>query len=332
MKAAVIGVSLMALMVPQAYAEQGTKPTKPMAGPAEPMIAQASPSSTQEQRKFQVFFDWDKATLTPQAKDIIAKAADEFKRSGSARLVATGHTDTSGSASYNMGLSIRRAEAVKAELVRLGVPAGVITTIGRGQQDLLVPTADGVREAQNRRVSIEYQVPVAAKPAPTPPPPVAAAPPPPAPPPPLKWSATVGPWVGWNLRERDPGDPSKKSTLVGPEVRVGYNITPEWMLYLDGVAFNTIKTSEDDGWGGRGAFGVSHVWDLGSFHPFIGPKVGYYVGKGVQDGVFAGPEVGVNVDIAENMYLYARAAYDSVFRNDFGQGVVNGGLGVGLRF
>ena len=56
-----------------------------------------------------------------------------------------------------MRLSVRRADAVKAELVRLGVPAANITTIGRGQEDLLVPTKDGVREPQNRRVEIQLR-------------------------------------------------------------------------------------------------------------------------------------------------------------------------------
>jgi outer membrane protein OmpA-like peptidoglycan-associated protein len=53
-----------------------------------------------------------------------------------------------------MALSLRRANAVKNALVREGVPAAAITVIGRGEQGLLVPTADGVREPQNRRVEI----------------------------------------------------------------------------------------------------------------------------------------------------------------------------------
>jgi outer membrane protein OmpA-like peptidoglycan-associated protein len=41
---------------------------------------------------------------------------------------------------------------VASELIRQGVPATDIVTIGRGEEDLLVPTADGVREPRNRRV------------------------------------------------------------------------------------------------------------------------------------------------------------------------------------
>ncbi|SKA31105.1 OmpA family protein, partial [Enhydrobacter aerosaccus] len=63
----------------------------------------------------------------------------------------------SGPESYNMALSLRRANAVKDALVRNGVPATAISVVGKGEQGLLVPTADGVREPQNRRVVIEIQ-------------------------------------------------------------------------------------------------------------------------------------------------------------------------------
>ena len=66
-------------------------------------------------------------------------------------------TDTSGPADYNLRLSVRRAEAVKAVLVDAGIPAENITTIGRGQEDLLVPTPDDVREPQNRRAQIQFE-------------------------------------------------------------------------------------------------------------------------------------------------------------------------------
>ena len=80
-----------------------------------------------------------------------------FKSKGNARITATGHTDTSGPESYNMALSLRRANAVKDALVREGVPAQAISVIGRGEQGLLVQTGDGVREPQNRRVEIVVQ-------------------------------------------------------------------------------------------------------------------------------------------------------------------------------
>src|SRR4029453_8035356 len=72
---------------------------------------------------FMVFFDWDRSNLSQQALATIKQAADAFKQKGSARITATGHTDTSGPEAYNMALSLRRANAVKDALVRDGVPA-----------------------------------------------------------------------------------------------------------------------------------------------------------------------------------------------------------------
>ncbi|GEP58630.1 OmpA family protein [Reyranella soli] len=106
---------------------------------------------------FMVFFDWDRSNLSQQALNTIRQAAAAFKSKGNARITATGHTDTSGPEAYNMALSLRRANAVKDALVREGVPAQAITVIGRGEAGLLVQTADGVREPQNRRVEIVIQ-------------------------------------------------------------------------------------------------------------------------------------------------------------------------------
>jgi hypothetical protein len=103
---------------------------------------------------FMVFFDWDRSNLSQQAIQTIGQAAAAFKTRGSARITATGHTDTSGPESYNMALSLRRANSVKNELVRQGVPADAIAVIGRGESNPLVATGDGVREPQNRRVEI----------------------------------------------------------------------------------------------------------------------------------------------------------------------------------
>jgi hypothetical protein len=103
---------------------------------------------------FMVFFDWDRANLSQQAVQTVGQAAAAFKARGSARITATGHTDTSGPDSYNMALSLRRANSVKNELVRDGVPPDVVQVVGRGESNPLVATGDGVREPQNRRVEI----------------------------------------------------------------------------------------------------------------------------------------------------------------------------------
>jgi len=117
---------------------------------------QQPPPQTQPARatSFMVFFDWDRSNLSAQAQSTIAQAATAFKQTGAARVTATGHADRSGPENYNMALSLRRANAVKDELVRDGVPVGAIQVIGKGESQPLVPTADGVREPQNRRVEI----------------------------------------------------------------------------------------------------------------------------------------------------------------------------------
>ncbi|MFO1081177.1 MAG: OmpA family protein [Reyranellaceae bacterium] len=119
--------------------------------PPPPAPATVAPPS------FMVFFDWDRSNLSQQALATIQQAANAFKTKGNARITATGHTDTSGPEAYNMALSLRRANAVKDALVRDGVPAQAISVIGMGEKGLLVPTGDGVREPQNRRVEIVIQ-------------------------------------------------------------------------------------------------------------------------------------------------------------------------------
>jgi OmpA-OmpF porin, OOP family len=125
----------------------GVAPPPPPPAPA-PVPAQAPA------RSYLVFFDWDKATLTDRARQIIREAADNSTRVQYTRIEVNGYTDTSGTPKYNMGLSIRRANAVKAELINDGVPANAITAQGFGDTHLLVPTGPGVREPQNRRVEI----------------------------------------------------------------------------------------------------------------------------------------------------------------------------------
>ena len=105
-------------------------------------------------RTFLVFFDWNRDNLTDRARQIVAEAAQARTQQQVTRIEVNGYTDTSGSAQYNMGLSVRRANAVAAELVRLGVPRQEIVARGFGETNLLVPTPDNTREPQNRRVEI----------------------------------------------------------------------------------------------------------------------------------------------------------------------------------
>ncbi len=126
-------------------------PPPPAAAPPPPAPAPAVPKT------YLVFFDFDKSDITPEASRIIKQAADDAKRGNVRLIVATGHADRSGPTAYNQRLSERRATAVKTALVREGVAEGTIQTAGRGENENLVPTADGVREPRNRRVEIVFR-------------------------------------------------------------------------------------------------------------------------------------------------------------------------------
>ncbi len=129
------------------YAFSVAPPSVPAAAPA----AAPAPAPT---RSYLVFFDWDRADLTDRARQIIREAAENSTRVQYTRIDINGYTDTSGSPEYNQRLSVRRAQSVSAELVRNGVPREAISVQGFGETHLLVPTGQGVREPQNRRVEI----------------------------------------------------------------------------------------------------------------------------------------------------------------------------------
>jgi outer membrane protein OmpA-like peptidoglycan-associated protein len=136
-------------------AEVAALPPLPAPPPAPAPLIVAEPPPPPVVRQFVVFFDFDRSNLTPEALQVVGAAVMTAKGSGMAKIVVTGHTDTVGSQRYNQALSERRANSVKTELVRLGLNAGDVETIGRGFSEPLVPTGPGVREPQNRRAAID---------------------------------------------------------------------------------------------------------------------------------------------------------------------------------
>ncbi|WP_188053845.1 OmpA family protein [Sphingosinithalassobacter sp. CS137] len=103
-----------------------------------------------------VFFEWDRSDITPEAGTILNNAINNYRDCGNAQVMLAGHADRSGPASYNVGLSQRRANSVRDYMTSRGIPAGAISTEAFGESRPRVATADGVRELQNRRVEITY--------------------------------------------------------------------------------------------------------------------------------------------------------------------------------
>lgn len=122
----------------------------------EPAPAPAPPEPAPIARTYLVFFDWDAATITPEAEAILRSAAENAKKGNVTRIQATGHADRSGTQTYNLRLSERRAKAVQKVLNNLGIATDEIATDWKGELEPLVPTDDGVREPQNRRVEILF--------------------------------------------------------------------------------------------------------------------------------------------------------------------------------
>ena len=122
MRKLLLTASLLALASAGALAQapQGVVPTA------------AVPQRT-EPGRYWVFFAWNRAELPPDGRKVVEEAAQSFLRTGSARISLVGSADRTGSPAYNEKLSARRADAVRAELVRLGVPADAIAIRAEGE-------------------------------------------------------------------------------------------------------------------------------------------------------------------------------------------------------
>lgn len=128
------------------------KPVEPDAE-MEPAIAALPP----EPYRARLYFIFDTSTFTAESEIAAQKIFDEIKTRQIAEAIVIGHTDTMGSEQYNIGLSERRAERVRQELIRRGISENIITTKGMGESELLIETADEVAEARNRRVEIDVR-------------------------------------------------------------------------------------------------------------------------------------------------------------------------------
>lgn len=106
---------------------------------------------------FVLYFVTGTDELTETSKAELQKVLAAMRERPQPDVLVTGHTDTVGDAAANDRLSAQRAERVKRSLVEIGIGADRISTAGRGERELLIPTADNVEEPGNRRVEISVR-------------------------------------------------------------------------------------------------------------------------------------------------------------------------------
>lgn len=122
----------------------------------EPVPAAAPPPQPTFADSYVVYFPFDSSELSATAMTTLGEVVEALQ-SLNAGASIIGHTDTSGPPAYNQALSERRANAVTDILLDAGIRPAVVTTEGRGEEDLAVPTEDGVREERNRRAVINIR-------------------------------------------------------------------------------------------------------------------------------------------------------------------------------
>lgn len=108
-------------------------------------------------RSFTVQFEANGSRLAPSAEPVITAMRAALAALPAAEVVITGHTDRVGTLDANDRLSLVRAETVREILVAAGLARAGITVVGRGEREPVVPTADEVAEARNRRVEIKIR-------------------------------------------------------------------------------------------------------------------------------------------------------------------------------
>ena len=148
--------------LPAAAPSPAPAETPVVTAPAAPAAASAAPSAEKVTFEADAFFDFDKSVLKPEGKARLADLVSKLQGTDIEVVVATGHTDSIGTDAYNMKLSLRRANAVKAFLVSKGIPADRVFTEGKGESQ---PVTKGCNQKSrkalidclqpDRRVEIE---------------------------------------------------------------------------------------------------------------------------------------------------------------------------------
>lgn len=266
----------------------------------------------QAQQTHVVFFALGSSRLDAAAQAVLDRAAAEHAATGSTAVSIVGHTDTTGSATFNERLSQRRAEAVAAALADRGVPMASMTTAWRGQNDLAVQTGDNVNEPRNRRAEIALSgAPAAAAPAPIMP--TVS---------PSRFSIGAGPFVAANLQEGD------NSVFTGVNLMAAYAVTDSIDLTAQQAVFYNFN-ADDEGFGARSLAGVRWTFfDFDGLRPYVGANGGYtWIDGSGTGGWTYGPELGFSLG-----NWTARVAYDFLDNRDAEDGVIAATVGYQLRF
>ena len=119
-----------------------------------PAAAPMAPVAAAPAQDYTVYFNFDSWTLTGEQLTVLQQAITTARAGRQSHITVVGHTDTSGSASYNQALSVKRANVVTETLVDMGARREAIQISGVGENDLAVQTPDGVKEPKNRRAVV----------------------------------------------------------------------------------------------------------------------------------------------------------------------------------
>lgn len=98
-----------------------------------------------------IYFEFDKSTLTPAAQDNLLRKAEWLRENPDATVTIEGHCDDRGTNEYNLALGDRRAESAKAFIVDLGIEASRLTPISYGEERPVDPRNNEEAWAKNRR-------------------------------------------------------------------------------------------------------------------------------------------------------------------------------------
>ncbi len=132
----------------------GVRPSQSSAAEVQAKFGAALAAQPPRPASFVLYFVEGRDTLTDESKTVVERVFAEIAARPAPDIAVIGHTDSVGNATANDALSLQRAETIRRELLQRGITPENVQASGRGERELLVPTADNVAEPRNRRVEI----------------------------------------------------------------------------------------------------------------------------------------------------------------------------------